>query len=67
MIVVPKKDGTRCYTVDLQHLNAQCLRETHHYLSQFQLVSPIPANTYKTVLDTVDGYHTIPLDQIINT
>ena len=23
----------------------------------------VPANTYKTVLDAVDGYHAIPLDQ----
>ena len=37
--------------------------ETHHCLSPFQLVSQISANTFKTVLDSVDGYHAIPLDK----
>ena len=63
MIVVQKKDGSPRRTVDLQHLNSQCLRETHHFPSPFQLASQIPANTYKTVLDAVDGYHAIPLDK----
>ena len=63
MIFAPKNDGTLCRTVDLQRLNAQCLREIHHCPCPFQLVSHIPANTSKTVLDTVDGYHAISLDQ----
>lgn len=63
MIVVPKRDGTPRRTVVLQRLNAQCLRETHHCPSPFQLVRQIPANIYKTVLDTVGGYHVISLDQ----
>ena len=63
IIVVPKKDGTPRRTVDLQCLNAHCLHETHHCPSPFQLVCQIPANTYKIVLDAVDGYHAIPLYQ----
>ena len=43
IIVVPKKDGTPCRTVDLHCLNAQCLRATHHCPSPFQLVSQIHA------------------------
>ena len=29
----------------------------------FQLASQIPANTKKTVIDAVDGYHAVPLDR----
>ena len=46
MIVTPKKHGIPHHTLDLQRLNAQCLHETHHCPSPFQLVSQIPANTY---------------------
>ena len=55
MIVVPKKDGSTCQTVDLQHLNSHCLRKTYHCPSPLQLASQIPANTFKTVLEAVDG------------
>ena len=49
--------------VDYQHLNSQCKRETHHTSSPFQLSLQVPPNTKKTVLDAVDGYHSIPLDE----
>ena len=62
MVIVTKKDGTPRRTVDLQRLNSQCLRETHHSQSPFQLASQVPPNTKKTVIDAVDGYHTIKLD-----
>ena len=55
MIVTSKKDGAPRKTVDLQHLNAQCLCKTHHTQSPFQAASSIPPNTWKTVLDAVDG------------
>ena len=61
MVVSKKKDGSPRRTIDLQRLNAQTLRETHHCQSPFQLASQIPPNTYKTVIDAVDGYHAIPL------
>ena len=70
MIVAAKKDGTPRRTVDLQNLNSQCLRETHHFQSLFQLATQIPPNTYKTVLDAVDGFHAVELDtdsQILTT
>ena len=63
MTVVPKKYGSPRRTVNLQQLNPQCLTETHHYPSPFHLASQIPANTLRTVLDAVDGYHAIPLDK----
>ena len=63
MVVAAKKDGTPRRTVDLQKLNAQCVRETHHCEPPFKLAMQIPAGTLKTVIDAKDGYHSIPLDE----
>ena len=67
MVITPKKSNTAKpnlrLTVDLQHLNSQCIRELHHVESPFKLVSQIPRNTYKTLLDAVDGYQAIKLDK----
>ena len=63
MVVIPKKDGRPRRTVDLQKLNAQCARETHHCQSSFQLACQVPPQTKKTVLDAVDGFHAILLDE----
>ena len=62
MVVVSKADRTPHRTIDFQRLNAQCLRETHHTASPFQLASQVPPNTKKSVLDAVDGFHSVPLD-----
>ncbi len=51
------------HTVNLQNLNRECLRETHHTPPPFHLVNQIPRNMYKTVLDAKDGYHSIELDE----
>ena len=63
MVITTKKDGRPRRTIDYQHLNSQCKRETHHTGSPFQLALQVPANTKKTVLDAVDGYHSILLDE----
>ena len=65
MVITAKKkqNGKPRRTVDYQHLNPQCKRETHHTSSPFQLSLQVPPNTKKTVLDAVDGYHSIPLDE----
>ena len=63
MVITAKKNGKPRRTVDYQHLNSQCKRETHHTSSPFQLSLQVPPNTKKTVLDAVDGYHSIPLDE----
>lgn len=67
MVITAKKSNTSRpkirMTVDLTHLNSQCIRELHHVESPFKLVSQIPKNTYKTVLDAVDGYQAIELDE----
>ena len=62
MVVVTKKNGSPRRTIDLQKLNSQCNRETHHCQPPFQLASQVPPNTKKTVIDAVDGYHAIALD-----
>ena len=62
MVVQPKKDGRPRRTVDYQYLNTQCSRETHHHGSPFHLAMQVPAGAYKSILDAVDGYHSVPLD-----
>ena len=63
MVVAPKKDGTPRRTVDLQELNKCTLRETHHTPSPFNLVSTVPVETVKTVLDAWNGYHSLELSE----
>ena len=62
MVVVSKEDGSPRRTIDFQRLNAQCQRETHHTSTQFQLASQVPAHTKKSVVDAVDGFHSVALD-----
>ena len=62
MVVVPKKDGRARRTVDFQHLNKACRRETHHTRTPFDMISSVPKHTFKTVADAYSGYHQIQLD-----
>ena len=62
MVVVSKEDGSPRRTIDFQRLNAQCLRETHHTSTPFQLASQVPPSTKKSVVDAVDGFHSVELD-----
>ncbi len=63
MVIVGKKDGRPRRTVDYQQLNAQCLREPNHSESPFNAARRVPAKTWKSVLDAVDGYHSVELDE----
>ena len=67
MVITAKKSNTPDpklrMTVDLQHLNSQCIRELHHVESPFRLASQVPVNIFKTILDAVDGYQAIELDE----
>ena len=63
MHIVAKANGRPRRVIDFQNLNKHCLRETHHCASPFKLASEVPPNTYKTILDAVDGYHAIMLDE----
>ena len=61
MVVTRKHDGSPCKTVDLSPLNKFCQRETFATKSPFHLARHIPKNTWKTVSDAWNGYHSIPL------
>ena len=63
MVVQPKKNGKPRRTVDLQELKKATRRETHYTPTPFNIVSTTPANTYKTVLDAWNGYHSLPLSE----
>ena len=59
----PKKDDRPRRTVDYQYLNSQFKRETHYTNSPLHLALQVPPQCMTTVLDAVDGYHSVPLDE----
>ena len=61
MIIAPKPTGEPRRVVDYQNLNAHAPRQTHHTQTPWFLVSSIPPNQVKTVLDCFHGYHNIPI------
>ena len=61
MVVARKHDGSPRRTVDLSPLNKFCRRETHSAESPFHLARRIPGNSWKTVTDAWNGYHSVPL------
>ena len=61
MVLARKPDGSPRRTVDLSPLNKFCYREPHHVQPPFQQAKSIPPNTYKTVLDAWNGYHSVPI------
>ncbi len=63
MVVVKKKDGRPRRTVDYQQLNKQCIREPNYSQSPFHTARQIPHNTWRSVLDAVDGYHSVEIDE----
>lgn len=63
MVCVPKKDGSPRRTVNFVPLNQFSFRQTHHTMSPFHQASMVPSNTYKTVLDAWNGYHSCLLDE----
>jgi len=61
MVVTRKHDGTPRRTVDLSPLNKFCQRETFATESPFHLARKVPGDTWKTVTDAWNGYHSVPL------
>ena len=61
MVICPKKSGKPRRTVDLQNLNRHAVRETHHTQPPFHQARAVPPNTYKTVFDAWNGFHSIPI------
>ena len=62
MVVTPKKNGEPRRVVDLQALNRVALRQTHATESPYHQAVGIPRNTYKSILDAFEGYHSVPLE-----
>ena len=61
MVVTRKHDGSPRRTVDLSPLNKHCKRETFATESPFHMARRIPKETWKTVTDAWNGYHSSPL------
>ena len=61
MVITRKHDGSPRRTVDISPLNKFCQRETFAVESPFQLARRIPKDTWKTVTDAWNGYHSVPL------
>ena len=62
MVVTPKPDGTPRRVIDYQEVNKSCPRQTHHTETPWALVSAVPANTRKSVVDAWHGYHSVEID-----
>ena len=61
MVIAAKADGKPRRTVDFQHLNRHSVRQTHHVQTPFHLADRVPQNTFKTVTDAWNGYHSVPI------
>ena len=61
MVVTRKDNGDPRRTVDLSPLNKHCIREVHAMKPPFELAKGIPPNTWRTVTDAWNGFHSIPL------
>ena len=63
MLTTRKPNGDLRLVVDLSPLNKHCQREIHATQSPFELAKGIPPNTWRTVTDAWNGFHTIPLHE----
>ena len=61
MVITRKYDGTPRRTVDLSPLNKFCRREAFTSETPFKLARRVPSNTWKTVTDAWNGYHSVLL------
>ena len=55
------QNGTPRQTIDYQSLNAHATRETHHTQLPFHQARVVPPGKKRTVFDTWNGYHSVPL------
>ena len=64
MLVVGKKESsTPRIVVDFNKLNQVCMRESYPHQYPLDLVSSVPACSYKTVADAYHGYFQVVLDE----
>ena len=61
MVITAKHDGSPRRVVDYTGLNKHAPRQTHHTESPWSIVSSIPPNKVKSVVDCWHGYHSVPL------
>jgi len=61
MVITPKSDGSPRRTVDLSPLNCFCLRETHHVQPPFKQAKTVPSDSWKSVTDAWNGFHSVPI------
>ena len=61
MVIATKSNGMPRQTVDLQALNRNSVRQTHNTRSPYHLVMDIPPRKKKTVFDTWNGFHSVPI------
>ena len=61
MVINTKSDGSPRRTIDMSPLNRVCKREPHGGKSPFQMARAIPRDTWKTVQDAWNGYHSVPI------
>ena len=70
MVITSKSDGTPRRVVDYQQVNKACPRQTHHTETPWALVSSVPPNTRKSVVDAWHGFHSVeiyPADRPVTT
>jgi len=63
MVITLKADSSPRRTVDLSPLNSYCLRETHYVQPLFQQAKAVPRNTWKTVTDASNGFHSVSIQE----
>lgn len=61
MVIAQKYDGFPCHRVDISPLNTFCQCETFVMESPFQLACRIPKDTWKTMTDARNSYHSVTL------
>ena len=61
MVITAKHDGSPRRVVDYTALNKHAPRQTHHTESPWSIVSSLPPDKVKSVLDCWHGYHSVPL------
>ena len=63
MVVTSKANGSPRRTVDMQSQNKASVRQTYPVEAPFKLASRIPHHKKKTVVDSWNGYHSVPIEE----
>ena len=63
MILQRKHNSNPRQTVDLQHLNEACKRQTHHTKAPLDQALNIPHGTLKSTNNAWNGYHSLKLSE----